>query len=74
MLYVSRVWTSCQPVPESNQTLFVEVPIEDIEEKKDDREVVVHQQDDDSDASVEEYEFNGCIRTVEVTNLSSSVG
>jgi len=34
----------------------------------------VHQQDDDSDASVEEYEFNGCIRTVEVTNLSPSAG
>jgi len=28
----------------------------------------------DSDASVEEYEFNGCIRTVEVTDLPPSVG
>ena len=37
-------------------------------------EIVVHQQDDDSDASVEEYEFNGYIRTVKVTNLSPSVG
>ena len=37
-------------MPESNQTLFVKVPIEDIKEKEDDGEVVVHQQDDDSDA------------------------
>jgi len=51
----------------------VEVPIEDIEEE-DDGEVVVHQQDDDLDASVEEYEFNGCIRTVEVTGLPPSIG
>ena len=51
----------------------MEVPIEDIEEE-DGGEVTVHQQDDDSDASVEEYEFNECIRTVEVTNLTPSVG
>jgi len=50
---------------------LVEVPIEDIEE--DDVEVIVHQQDDDSDASVEEYEFNGYIRTVKVMNLTPSV-
>jgi len=37
-------------------------------------EVAVHQQDDEMDASVEEYDFNECIRTVKVTNLSSSVG
>ena len=51
-----RVWTHCQPVPESNQN---PLPIEDIEEE-DDGEVIVHQQDD-SDASVEEYEFNRCM-------------
>ena len=51
----------------------MKVPIEDIEEE-DDGEVVVHQQDDDSDVSVEEYESNGCIRTVEVTNLPPSAG
>ena len=55
------------------KTLFVKVPVEDIEEE-DDGEVIVHQQDDDSDASVEEYEFNRCIRTVEATNLTLSVG
>jgi len=52
----------------------VEVSIEDIQEEEDDGEVDVHQQDDDSDASIEEYEFNGCIRTVKVINLSPSVG
>jgi len=52
----------------------VKVPIENIEEKEDDGEVVVHQQDDDSDVSVEEYEFNGSIKTVEVTNLPPSAG
>ena len=36
--------------------------------------MVEHQQDDDLDASVEEYEFNGYIRTVEAINLSHSVG
>ena len=41
--------------------------------REDDGEEVVHQQDDDSDASVEEYEFNGCIRTVEMTSLPPSV-
>jgi len=35
--------------------------------------VVVHQQDDDLYASNKEYEFNGCIRTVKVTNLTPSV-
>ena len=50
----------------------MEVPIEDVEEEGDIK-VVVHQQDDDSDASVEEYEFNGCIRTVRETNLTSSL-
>ena len=54
------------------KTLLVEVLIENIE-KEDDVEMVMHQQDDDSDASVEEYKFNGCIRTVQVTNLISSV-
>jgi len=49
----------------------MKVPIEDIEEE--DEEVIVHLQDD-SVASVEEYEFNGCIRTVEVTALPPSVG
>jgi len=36
-------------------------------------EKFVHQQDD-SDASVEEYEFNGCIITVGVTSLPPSIG
>ena len=49
----------------------MEVHIEDVEEK--DVEVIVHQQDDDSDASVEECEFNGCIRTVWLMNLTPSV-
>jgi len=35
--------------------------------------VIVHQQDDDLDASVEEYEFNGCIRTVGETNLTPNL-
>ena len=52
----------------------MKVPIEDIEEEEDDVEVIVHQQDDDSDASIKECEFNGCIRTVEVMNLTPSVG
>ena len=58
--------------PSQTKTLFVEVSIEDIEEEDD--EVVIHQQDDDSYASVEEYEFNGCIRIVKVTGLPPSVG
>ena len=51
----------------------MEVFIEDIKEEEDDGEVAIHQQDD-SNAFVEEYEFNGCIRTVKVTNLSPNVG
>ena len=51
----------------------MKVPIEDIEEEEDAIEVIVHQQKDDSDASDEECEFNGCIRTVRVTNLTPSV-
>jgi len=50
----------------------VEVPIEDVEEEGDVK-VTVHQQDDASDASVEEYEFNGFIRTVGETNLTPSL-
>jgi len=50
----------------------VEVPIEDIEEEGD-VEVVVHQQDNDLDASVKQYKFNGCIRTVGETNLTPSL-
>jgi len=49
----------------------VEVLIEDVEEDR--LEVTVHQQDDDSDASVEECEFNGCVRVVGVTKLTPSV-
>ena len=45
----------------------MKVPIEDVKEEGD-VEVAVHQQDDDSDASVEEYEFSGCIRTVREIN------
>ena len=41
----------------------MKVFIENVEEEGD-VEVVVHQQDNDSDVSIEEYEFNGCIRTV----------
>jgi len=37
----------------------VKVPIEDVEEEKNDGEVVVHRQDDDSDASVEEVNSVG---------------
>ena len=51
-----------------NKTLLVEIQIEDLEE--DSLELVVHQQDDDSDASAKEREFNGCIRTMKVTNLT----
>ena len=51
----------------------MKVPIEDIEEKEDDGEVIVHQQDDDLDASVKEYEFKWCIRTVKVMGLPPSV-
>jgi len=47
----------------------VEVPIVDVEEEGDVK-VAVHQQDDDSDNSIDEYEFNSCIRTVEETNLT----
>ena len=34
----------------------------------------MHQQEDDSDASIEEYEFNSCIRIVDETDLTSSLG
>ena len=60
-------------MPESNQNSLRESSIEDIKEE-DDGEVVVHQQDNDSDVSAEEYEFNGCIKTVKVTSLPPSVG
>jgi len=50
----------------------VKVLIEDVEEE-DDLKVIVHQQEDDSDASAEECEFNDCIRTVGVTNITPSV-
>ena len=53
------------------KTLLVEVLIEDTEEE-DSLEVVVHRQDDYSDASVEDCEFNGCIRTLTVTDLTLS--
>jgi len=49
----------------------VEVHIE-VEEKDDGLEVVVKQHDDDSNASVEECEFSGCIRTLTETNLTPS--
>jgi len=51
----------------------VKVSIEDIEEEED-VEITVHQQDNDLDASVEEYEFSGCIRIMKVTNLTPTVG
>ena len=47
----------------------MEVRIEDVEEKNG-LEMIVHQQDNDSDASAKECEFNGCIRTVRVANLT----
>jgi len=68
---MSRVWTLFQPVPESNQDPLSGHSLESVVE--DDVEVVVHQQEDASDASAEECEFNDCIRTVRVTNLTPSV-
>ena len=50
------------------KTLLVEVHIEDVEE--DGLEEIVQKQDDDSDTPVEECEFNGCIRTLTITNLT----
>ena len=50
----------------------MKVPIKDLEEKGDVK-VVMHQQDDDLDASVEEYKYNGCIRTMGETNLTLSL-
>ena len=46
----------------------MEVPIKDVEE--DSLEVIVHKKDDDSDASAKKCEFNGCIRTLAVTDLT----
>ena len=45
----------------------MKVPIKNV--KEDDLEVAVHQQDDDSNASAEESKFNGCIKTLRVTQL-----
>ena len=50
----------------------MKVLIEDVEEE-DDVTVAVYQQDDDSDASARECEFNSCIRTVGVTNVTPSI-
>ena len=36
--------------------------------------MIVHQQDDNSDAFIEEYEFNRYIRTVKIISLTPSVG
>jgi len=47
--------------PSQTKILLVEVPIK---EEEDGLEVIVYQQDDDSDASAENCEFNGCIRTL----------
>jgi len=55
-------------VPESNEDPLSGSPLKDVEE--DGLEVTVHQHDDDSDASPEECEFNGCIRTL--TDLTPS--
>ena len=49
--------------PSQTKTLLVKVPIEDVEEEGD-VEVAKHQQHDNSGASIEEYEFNGYIKTV----------
>ena len=48
----------------------MDVPIKDVEE--DDLEVAVHRQDDDSNASAEDHEFSGYIRTLASTDLSFS--
>jgi len=48
--------------------LLVEVPIEEDEQKENSIEVDVHQQD--SDASVKDREFNGCIRSLILTDLT----
>jgi len=50
MLQVSRYGHLAGQRPSQTKTLFVEIPIEDIE-REDDGEVVVHQQDNDSDHS-----------------------
>ena len=49
----------------------MKVTIKDVEEEENSLEVTVHQQDD-LDASAEECEFNGCIRTLAVTDLTPS--
>jgi len=56
--------------PSQTKTLLVKIFIEDVQENG--LEVTVHQQDDDSDVFGEECEFNGCIRTLAVTNLTPS--
>ena len=58
-------------MPESNKTLMMEVPIEDVGEKNG-IEGAVHQQDDDSDTFVEDREFNGCIRTLASNDITPS--
>jgi len=56
---ISRYSHLASQYPSQIKTLFVKVPIEDVEEEKNDGEVVVHRQDDDSDASVEEVNSVG---------------
>ena len=64
--------TSRFPPTSMNPTMpLVKVFVEDVEED-DGLEVVVHQQEDDSNVSVEECEFNDCIRTLAMTNLTPS--
>ena len=58
--------------PSQTKTLLVEVPTEECEQKEDGLEMVVHQQDNDLDASTENREFSGCIRTLPSTDLALS--
>jgi len=53
------------------KTLLVKISIREVEEGHG-LEVAMFQQDDDSNASAEKYEFNGCIRTLTVTDLTLS--
>jgi len=52
-----------------NKTLLVKVHIEEDGEENG-LEVTVHQHDNDSDAFAEDREFNGCIRTLAIIDLT----
>ena len=59
-----------QPSAQVKQKILGGALTEDVEE--DGLKVVVHEQNDDSDASAEDHEFNGCIRTIASINLTLS--